>query len=96
MHKPRHDAPPPPADRREISPSIRTYAQAGVHDSLTQAGRAFDAIVGRKAMAEPENAALFAILVELQRVMRHPEPTFDELKRLIDDLEYLKGLEASR
>lgn len=81
---------------RELSPSIRTYAQAGVHDSLTQAGRAFDAIVGRKAMAEPENAALFAILVELRRIMRHPDPVFDELKRLVDDLEYMKGLEASR
>ena len=81
---------------RVVSPAIRTYMNAGVHTSLSDAGRAFDAIVGRKAMADPENAALFAILVELQRVMRHPDAMFHDLRELVDDLEHLKKREASR
>jgi len=91
---PPHRTPSP--QHRQVSPQIRTYVRVGVHGAFAQAGQAFDAIAGRTALSKPENAALFAILIELKNVMGHPDPQFDELRQLIDDLEYLKGLEASR
>lgn len=89
MHKPRHETPPPSA-LRDLSPAIRTYAAIGCIGELRAVSEMYDALTGRKPLAKPENAALFAILSELRRVAGHPDPVFDELRRLIDDLEYLK------
>lgn len=89
--EPPRRTPPPPDQRRELSPLIPAYAQVGTPATMQRAGDAFDLIVGRnQAMVDPVNAALFAILVELQQIARQPEWKFDQLEQLVGDLKYLK------
>lgn len=91
MVAPSKEPPRKTPPRRELSPLIPAYAQVGTPATMQRAGDAFDLIVGRnQALVEPVNAALFAILVELQQIARRPEWKFDQLEQLVGDLKYLK------
>ncbi|MCK2185717.1 hypothetical protein [Halomonas getboli] len=77
--------------RRELSPLIRAYFQVGDPAYMAHGAEAFALIVGRnQGLCNPVNAALFAILVELQQIASQPEWNFDQLEQLVGDLKYLK------
>ncbi len=82
--------PPPPREEggkeQAVSKEIRFYFAVGDAKYLERAKRMMEEMLEQPVLSEPIHAALFAIFVELQRVIERPESNVDLLEAFISDL----------